>query len=85
MRTFLEKAARATLLGDVFDDAATGQALLNFFVRGVNSGAMTAREAAETGVTADELRGLTFLKILEGRTARPAARRRVRTTRSAKS
>ena len=34
LRNFVEKAAQATLVGDVFDDAATGQGLLNFFVRG---------------------------------------------------
>ena len=34
LRAFIDKAAQATLVGDVFDDAATGQGLLNFFVRG---------------------------------------------------
>ena len=38
LRNFVEKAAQATLVGDVFDDAATGQGLLNFFVRGLSSG-----------------------------------------------
>ncbi len=67
LRAFVEKASRATLVGDVFDDAATGQALLNFFVRGINSGAMTAEEGAETGLTKDELSGRSFLQILAGR------------------
>jgi citrate lyase beta subunit len=67
LRAFVEKASRATLVGEVFDDAATGQALLNFFVRGISSGAMTADEAAETGLTKDELSGRPFLQILEGR------------------
>ena len=31
LRTFVEKAAQATLIGDTFDDAATGQGLLNYF------------------------------------------------------
>ena len=66
LRAFVEKASRATLVGEVFDDAATGQALLNFFVRGLNSGAMTAEEGAETGLSRDELSG-SFLQILEGR------------------
>jgi citrate lyase beta subunit len=69
LRTFVEKAARATLVGDVFDDAATGQGLLNFFVRGLSSGALTMEEAAETGLTREELEGRSFLKILERRTA----------------
>jgi hypothetical protein len=67
LRTFVERASQATLVGDVFDDAATGQALLNFFVRGLNAGAITLDEAKETGLTAEELRGQSFLKILESR------------------
>jgi citrate lyase beta subunit len=67
LRNFVEKAAQATLVGDVFDDAATGQGLLNFFVRGLNSGALTMDEARETGLTMEELQGRSFLKILESR------------------
>ncbi len=54
LKTFMGKAAQATLLGDVFDDAATGQGLLNFFLRGVNCGAITEQEALETGLTIEE-------------------------------
>jgi hypothetical protein len=64
LRNFIEKAAQATLVGDVFDDAATGQGLLNFFVRGLTSGALTLDEARETGLTVEELRGKSFLAIL---------------------
>jgi hypothetical protein len=67
LKNFIGKAAQATLVGDVFDDAATGQGLLNFFLRGVNCGALTEQEALVTGVTIDELRGRSFLKILENR------------------
>jgi citrate lyase beta subunit len=68
LRNFVDKAAQATLVGDVFDDAATGQGLLNYFLRGINCGALTEREALEmTGLTLDELRGRSFLKILNGR------------------
>jgi citrate lyase beta subunit len=67
LRNFVEKAAQATLVGDVFDDAATGQGLLNFFARGVSSGALTMGEASETGLTPEELRGRSFLKILDAR------------------
>jgi len=70
LRTFMETAARATLIGDVFDDAATGQGLLNYFLRGVSCGAITAGEARATGLTLDELRTRSFLRILEGRRAR---------------
>jgi uncharacterized protein DUF6986 len=67
LRNFVEKAAQATLVGDVFDDAATGQGLLNFFVRGLNSGALTLDEARETGLTPEELQARSFLKILAAR------------------
>ncbi|HLL77392.1 MAG TPA: hypothetical protein VK421_19210 [Pyrinomonadaceae bacterium] len=68
LRNFVEKAAKATLVGDVFDDAATGQGLLNYFLRALNSGALTEQEALErSGLTLDELRSGSFVKILKGR------------------
>ena len=67
LRRFVEQAAQATLVGDVFDDAATGQGLLNFFLRGLNCGAITEAEALATGLSLAELRSRSFLKILEGR------------------
>jgi hypothetical protein len=51
----------------VFDDAATGQGLLNFFLRGINCGALREEEALRAGVTLDELRGRSFVKILKNR------------------
>jgi citrate lyase beta subunit len=70
LRNFVEKAAQATLVGDVFDDAATGQGLLNFFVRGLNSGALTMNEAAATRLSAGELQERSFTRIVEGRRGR---------------
>ncbi len=67
LKTFVEKAARATLIGDVFDDAATGQGLLNFFLKGLNSGAITEEEVLATGLTLDEIRSRSFKQILENR------------------
>ena len=67
LKTFVEKAARATLIGDVFDDAATGQGLLNYFLRALNSGAITEEEVLATGLTIEEIRGRSFKKILENR------------------
>src|SRR3989475_11493818 len=67
LRRFVEQAPQATLVGDVFDDAATGQGLLNFFLRGLNCGAITEAEAQATGLSPAELRTRSFLKILEGR------------------
>jgi hypothetical protein len=68
LRTFVARAAQATLVGDVFDDAATGQGLLNYFLRAINCGALTEAETlARTGLTLDELRGRSFVKILKSR------------------
>ena len=65
LRNFVSKAAQATLVGDVFDDAATGQGLLNFFLRGINSGAITEEEALSmTGLTEEDFRGRSFVKIM---------------------
>ena len=55
-------------MGDLFDDAATGQGLLNFFLRAKNCGALTEDEAARlSGLSADELASRSFVKILAGR------------------
>lgn len=67
LKAFVEKAALASLHGDVFDDAATGQGLLNFFLRGIACGAITEEEALATGLTIEEIRSRSFYKILEGR------------------
>jgi citrate lyase beta subunit len=68
LRNFVRKAAQATLAGDVFDDAATGQGLLNYFLRAVNCGAISEDEALErSGLTLEELRGRSFVKILANR------------------
>ena len=68
LRNFIARAAQATLVGEVFDDAATGQGLLNFFLRALNCGAVKDDEiGALTGLTLDELRGASFVKIVQGR------------------
>lgn len=68
LRNFVQKAAQATLVGEVFDDAATGQGLFNYFLRAINCGAITEEEALErSGVTLEELRGRSFVKILKNR------------------
>jgi citrate lyase beta subunit len=70
LKNFVEKAAKATLVGDVFDDAATGQGLLNYFLRAVNCGALTEEEAVDlSGLTLEELRSASFVKILKNRQA----------------
>ena len=68
LKNFVEKAAKATLVGDVFDDAATGQGLLNYFLRAINCGAITEEEALQlSGLTLQELRSASFVKILKNR------------------
>jgi hypothetical protein len=67
LKTFVSRAAQATLVGDVFDDAATGQGLLNFFLRGINCGAFGEDAALATGLTAAELRSRSFYQILVNR------------------
>lgn len=67
LKNFIDKAARATLTTDIFDDAATGQGLLNYFLKGMNSGAISEEEAMATGLTLEEIRSRSFLVILEGR------------------
>lgn len=68
LKNFVEKAAKATLVGDVFDDAATGQGLLNYFLRAINCGAITEDEALKlSGLTLQELRSASFIRILKNR------------------
>ncbi len=73
LRSFVEKAAQATLVGNIFDDAATGQGLLNFFLRGINCGALTEGEALATGLTIEELHGRSFVKIMDARRGKAGA------------
>jgi hypothetical protein len=72
LRNFVSTAAQATLVGDVFDDAATGQGLLNYFLRALNCGALSEAEAVGmTGLTLDELQSRSFVKILKLKRNRP--------------
>jgi citrate lyase beta subunit len=73
LKAFMDKAAQATLLGDVFDDAATGQGLLNFFLRGLACGALAEEEARAAGLTVEELRLRSFQRIVEARRAGPSS------------
>lgn len=67
LRNFVNVAAQATLVGDLFDDAATGQGLLNYFLRALNCGAVDTSEVTGTGLTLEELRAKSFVKILANR------------------
>jgi len=68
LSNFVGKAAQATLVGEVFDDAATGQGLLNYFLRAINCGAIAEADAvARTGLSIEDFRGKSFLAILKRR------------------
>jgi citrate lyase beta subunit len=67
LKIFVERAAISTLTGDIFDDAATGQGLLNFFLKAMNCGAITEEEALATGLTLEEIHSRSIYKILQGR------------------
>jgi hypothetical protein len=68
LRNFVSKAAQATLVGEVFDDAATGQGLLNYFLRALNCGALSGPEAVErSGLSLEELRSASFVRIMKRR------------------
>ena len=67
LKTFVDRAAISTLTGDIFDDAATGQGLLNFFLKAMNCGAISEEDATATGLTIDEIHSRSFYKILQGR------------------
>ena len=90
--TAFERAAQATLVGNSFDDAATGQGLLNFFLRGIACGALSEEQTQSAGITVEELRGRSFARIVanrakdeertkdEGRRTKDAARSLMRTS-----
>ena len=69
---FIERAAQATLQGEVFDDAATGQGLLNYFLRALNCGAIGLGEIEATGLSVAEIQTRSFAQILKGRRNRKA-------------
>jgi citrate lyase beta subunit len=68
LKGFLERATKATLSGNQFDDAASAQGLLNYFIRAVSCGALSEKEVLETTtLTAEELSSASFIKIMENR------------------
>lgn len=67
LKNFMEKAAQATLVGNVFDDAATGQGLLNYFLKALNSGAINEEDVLATGLSLEEVRSRSFAKIMDNR------------------
>ena len=50
--------------------AATAQGLLTFFIQGLRRRAITEEDLHETGLTADEIRGRSFVEIMQRRVPR---------------
>jgi citrate lyase beta subunit len=70
LRAFIDSSTQATLTGNTFDDAASAQGLLNFFVQGIECGALSEKEAtAATSLSPAELRS-TFQEIAAARSRR---------------
>jgi hypothetical protein len=68
LKSFLDKATKATMSGNQFDDAASAQGLLNYFIRAVSSGALSEYEVLRaTNLTAEELNSGSFIRIMENR------------------
>jgi citrate lyase beta subunit len=64
LRGFVASAARASREGGVFDDAATGQGMLNFVLRAIDVGALDADDASRrVGVSLQALRSRSFAVI----------------------
>jgi len=56
LKNYAQSAAQAALTGSVFDDAASARGVVNFFLRGLNCGALDATEIqAATGVDSHQL------------------------------
>ena len=56
LRGYMDKATKATLTGNVFDDAASVAGLVNFFERGIACGAYSEDEVAEaTGAGIEDM------------------------------
>lgn len=68
LKGFLDKASQAMLTGNQFDDAASAQGLLNYFIRALNCGALGEAEVLEiTGLSIEELRSASFARIMANR------------------
>jgi hypothetical protein len=65
LATFLETVTQGAAPRDIADDAATGQALLNFVLRAIACGAADRDDvAAATGLDAEQLDGRPFRSVL---------------------
>ena len=71
LKNFIGRATQAALTGNVFDDAASANGLVNFFKRAFDCGALSETEiAAATDLTIEELNDASFAEIMESRKAK---------------
>lgn len=70
LQSFINKAAQANLVGSTFDDAATGQGLLNFFLRGLACGALNEEDMSVTGLSLQDLQSRSFMQIVAEHSAK---------------
>jgi citrate lyase beta subunit len=68
LRSFVEHATQASRVGQVFDDAATGQGLMTFFARGLACGALDASDVRATTLAPEDL-SCSFAEIVASRSA----------------
>lgn len=64
MRSSIEKGNQASLSGQMFDDAASGQGLLNYFVRAFQCGSISAEEVQRSGLATGDLNAKSFSEII---------------------
>ncbi|MBI2419185.1 MAG: phosphoenolpyruvate kinase [Ignavibacteriales bacterium] len=62
---FVKSAAQATQQSGNFDDAATGQGMLNFLLKGYECGALNDGDFAGYGINPESLKSRSFPKICE--------------------
>ncbi len=65
--SYLDKGAQASLSGQMFDDAASGQGLLNFILRGIYCGAFSKEDLALAGLSYDEILSGSFSEMVKKR------------------
>jgi hypothetical protein len=65
LKAFVDKASQAVLTGNVFDDAASAEGILNFFRRGCGCGAFEyGSTASEAGLEPEQIRSGNFAEIM---------------------
>ena len=71
LKSFIEKGNQASLSGQMFDDAASGQGLMKFFQCGIQCGALTEKEIYLTGFNAEDLLTGSFTAMIARKKNKP--------------